>query len=114
LPYTTFFRSQYGKPEIANHANPMGWTSFMSLRDAMQVIDREDTDRYGASLAADYAIMSGLNLRLTAGLDVFNETRAQFYPFDWSVSGTTTRNPDGLDRKSTRLNSSHVKISYAV
>src|SRR5690606_39763912 len=31
------------------------------------------------------------------------------YPFDWNIAGS-----HGLDRKSTRLNSSHVKISYAV
>src|SRR5690606_40922432 len=30
------------------------------------------------------------------------------------MNGAITQNPVGIDRKSTRLNSSHVKISYAV
>ncbi len=88
--------NEYGKPEISTFANPMGWTSFMSVRDAMQVMDSEDTDRFGGSLAADYALTPDLHLKLTTGLDVVNEVRTLFYPFDWSVSGTTSRNPDGL------------------
>src|SRR5690606_4059654 len=32
----------------------------------------------------------------------------------WSPSGLVFTRADGIDRKSTRLNSSHVKISYAV
>jgi len=94
--------NQYGKPEIATHANPMGWTSFMSVRDAMQVIDSEDTARYGSSIAADYSLTPDLNLRFTTGLDVLNETRAQFYPYDWAVSGTTTRNPNGFRNVGSR------------
>src|SRR5690606_41563758 len=48
-----------------------------------------------------------------------NQSNQRIYPWD----GSTLRNPRGrkqgqmlanLDRKSTRLNSSHVKISYAV
>src|SRR5690606_40734541 len=30
------------------------------------------------------------------------------------VENVTAKHPEGIDRKSTRLNSSHVKISYAV
>src|SRR5436309_15981532 len=33
---------------------------------------------------------------------------------DRAPSGAAPPGPDGADRKSTRLNSSHVKISYAV
>src|SRR5690606_41623746 len=32
----------------------------------------------------------------------------------WAPIGKTTVHPRAVDRKSTRLNSSHVKISYAV
>src|SRR5262245_63858041 len=31
-----------------------------------------------------------------------------------SLTATATTNPSGIDRKSTRLNSSHLGISYAV
>jgi len=87
--------NQYAKPEIATFANPTGWTSFMSVRDAAQVIDNEDTSRFGGSLAAYYSLTPDINMQFVAGLDVFNEARVRFHPFDWSVSGTTTRNPNG-------------------
>src|SRR5207249_8341953 len=35
-------------------------------------------------------------------------------PLNWSFAGLLTDLSPGVDRKSTRLNSSHVSISYAV
>src|SRR5205814_8956805 len=36
------------------------------------------------------------------------------YYYNWIPPGSTTATATGLDRKSTRLNSSHLGISYAV
>src|SRR2546421_1633142 len=45
------------------------------------------------------------------GYDFVDDTS---YTLDFCSGGTTDRSGDGEDRKSTRLNSSHDQISYAV
>src|SRR5690606_42025088 len=63
-----------------------------------------------AVLRADYAFYPGrvgekINLRLILGIKFIENNKAGSVAYK--------KNSDG-DRKSTRLNSSHVKISYAV
>src|SRR5690606_40482214 len=54
----------------------------------------------------DKILESYLNYNFTRDLHSFDAMAGYSYQ--------RTKNDDGLDRKSTRLNSSHVKISYAV
>src|SRR5207253_9973457 len=89
FPYTSLFRSylvlaEEGAEDIAAHPE---W------------LDRFEVEHENFRLAIDYLIKTGdtdWGLRIGAALFPFWETL------------------EHLDRKSTRLNSSHVAISYAV
>src|SRR5690606_41879930 len=92
LPYTTLFRSRNAFDRKIDHDTP--W--------------RSKNDLGGISLNAD--------IQLGAG--TLTSTTAWRY---WNWGPSNDRDFTGLsvlslsqDRKSTRLNSSHVKISYAV
>src|SRR3712207_7601164 len=89
FPYTTLFQSGVAREEAAPHAIALGeafqLTNF--LRDVA-----EDVDRGRVYLPADLMAAHGV-------------TREQL---------AEKRFDDRLDRKSTRLNSSHANISYAV
>src|SRR5690606_41172918 len=91
LPYTTLFRS---RPEVAEVADSFAGAidRFAGNRPLeLHHLERE-TGRGGAQIGEDAD-------RLVPGL-------AQ-HPVAMVLTNS------GLDRKSTRLNSSHVKISYA-
>src|SRR5690606_40866739 len=92
FPYTTLFRSEIHVPD-----QPTRWNPTKSLVDAYLSIDGrtiEESPLYNESSYA--AIFENRDPRMKMTL---------LYPgHPWG----------GRDRKSTRLNSSHVKISYAV
>src|SRR3712207_9458230 len=92
FPYTTLFRSKWGGhfprgPLLLCGILLMG-TSFASL-----------------------ALFA--NLWLAVALLAFGGVGSMVYLVS-SVTLVQERTPEGLDRKSTRLNSSHANISYAV
>src|SRR5207302_5605382 len=88
FPYTTLFRSGIAQEEIENRA------------------------RVVAEFAVTMDEGSGVSLEILADgvVSLVKESRA-FAGFDDCDVGLEWK---GRDRKSTRLNSSHVKISYAV
>src|SRR5690606_42110559 len=97
------------------HATPPSATSTLSLHDALPILN--DTTS-GADLAAKklpelQAIAAGLGIkgarRLRKG-ELIDAIRGGGAPTASAASAPAASS----DRKSTRLNSSHVKISYAV
>src|SRR5690606_41780711 len=60
-------------------------------------------------VATFFALKSGV-----VALDVGDSKSSYFYILFGFVAGFSERLAQDIDRKSTRLNSSHVKISYAV
>src|SRR5690606_41553318 len=92
LPYTTLFRSPYGRRERHHRAGCLAAVAGGGLHGHGPV-------DAALSRAVDHQRAPGAQ-RAAAGVLVDEPGRR--------------RAADGLDRKSTRLNSSHVKISYAV
>src|SRR5262245_63166136 len=87
FPYTTLFRSDTGV-KVAEPKNREDWGRLMRRLGVKGIhIAERDTQR----------------AREPKPRNVFINT--------WSVEGFVS---EGLDRKSTRLNSSHLGISYAV
>src|SRR5690606_39970576 len=87
FPYTTLFRSKPRTP--AGSSYPIGWVGFVWR----------------------LALRSQTSLRL---LVPFLSLSAPPHSHLVLHKSPLQRRPSALDRKSTRLNSSHVKISYAV
>src|SRR5690606_40569624 len=101
-----------------SHPGGRGW---VDLRKA--IVLSSDTYFYkaayemGVDAIHDYMVPWGFG-QLT-GIDLVNETRGILPSSDWKMRRYKQRwlpgeTPSVGDRKSTRLNSSHVKISYAV
>src|SRR5947209_15585075 len=86
FPYTTLFRSIFG-PVVAV-------IPYDTEADAVRIANDSNYGLSGSVWTADPA----------RGVDVARKVR----------TGTYTVNGFTLDRKSTRLNSSHANISYAV
>src|SRR5204863_10166333 len=92
FPYTTLFRSQ-----AAANAWGYAWTGFQNAAAAFQsALEDKDGNR-----AAAVALVRQLTKKIQSNPDVTDVQRAAL--------GITI----AKDRKSTRLNSSHVEISYA-
>src|SRR5699024_11853332 len=87
FPYTTLFRS-------------MVWSGGLLSADGPFAAIAAPVDFAGGTVVHINAGVAGLVLALVVG------RRKGF--------GTEAMRPHNLDRKSTRLNSSHVSISYAV
>src|SRR5207249_11259078 len=92
FPYTTLFRSY----NIRHHQTPAP-AAFLSTQGRA-----EETSRYTTALTVPSPPHS-MNIHLT------QNTLARL-----GNRNTGCRCDEGLDRKSTRLNSCHVSISYAV
>src|SRR5690606_41516245 len=89
FPYTTLFRSRNGFDLIGSYrTSGIGGQAFKQ---------------------ANYADMKSHGVELTLGGKILNKS-----DFKYSANLTFGYNKNKIDRKSTRLNSSHVKISYAV
>src|SRR5690606_41670843 len=89
FPYTTLFRS--ASDHVENHIDP---GAAGQPRDFLTEVLRAVVDRgVGAERLAECAFLVGAGRGVNGGADLPGELE---------------------DRKSTRLNSSHVKISYAV
>src|SRR5207248_10256206 len=91
FPYTTLFRSE----QILEHIPNL----------TVGVLGDLFLDRY---LDIDAALTER---SIETGLDAYQVVRVRSYP---GAAGTVINNLATLDRKSTRLNSSHRTISYAV
>src|SRR5207244_9895689 len=90
FPYTTLFRSHY-------EPGP---------RDQRTIENRNDVLVYSTKpLAEDMEVTGSVTLELWA--------KSSAVDTDFTAKLVDV-SPDGLDRKSTRLNSSHQIISYAV
>src|SRR5690606_40649099 len=92
----------------------------LSLHDALPIFDRADAPLPEAE-ALGVGVVHPEDLH--ALLDPVLEVAAQFVPEVLPIAALEVDRVDilvllgrvlGVDRKSTRLNSSHVKISYAV
>src|SRR5690606_40868163 len=102
LPTSLFFLSTASTPAI----------STLSLHDALPILDElesRDNQIFGADvLIAAVAILANVIRDLIGRrLNHSGRSLSQRHLFAGGL-------PINLDRKSTRLNSSHVKISYAV
>src|SRR5690606_41995376 len=94
------------------HSNPNTTTSetlTLSLHDALPIFAR-------AEAAAGSSASTVIGAAVRPWRVISSQTRCQRRPVSNGVSATGrwNRATAALDRKSTRLNSSHVKISYAV
>src|SRR5699024_11457761 len=86
FPYTPLFRSRL-------------------IGRRLNLFDRQQQDLAGLLLGRVVLLVFG-----HGGLPLMSWQTAPWYAFSFSIP----RGCDRLDRKSTRLNSSHVSISYAV
>src|SRR5690606_41657393 len=88
------------------HATPTTQLSPLSLHDALPIWDDDPVSRIvaGAARGRRLTTPSGRDTRPTS-----DRVREAMFTSLEAMSGGLAR-----DRKSTRLNSSHVKISYAV
>src|SRR5256884_2686251 len=77
---------------------------------------RISSGKGGAKLPKEVSLLDGVSRALPATLEGFQLTRkASRIGFDWEdASGVFEKMEEETDRKSTRLNSSHGYISYAV
>src|SRR5690606_39630704 len=87
FPYTTLFRSHLGSAELVDRSCHIQQSYPQSIAGICRTLLELSRTRIPANL-----LIISRFLKLLG----------------------TPRNGDGRDRKSTRLNSSHVKISYAV
>src|SRR3712207_7406839 len=68
----------------------------LSLHDALPIF----SDYWAASITSQHFQQAGTPFETTV--------------MEWDASSYSSANPPTIDRKSTRLNSSHANISYAV
>src|SRR5690606_40093320 len=92
VPYTTLFRSTF---------KALGEGKTLPKDEALAELARRYFISRGPATLADFVNWSGL---------LISEARAGLESIKSELVEETI---DGQDRKSTRLNSSHVKISYA-
>src|SRR5205085_7430347 len=92
FPYTTLFRSSYALPDWVNNLTLQG-SAFSGTGNAIDnvITGNSQSNTLSGGDGADTLAGAGGNDTLTGGAGA-----------------------DSLDRKSTRLNSSHSQISYAV
>src|SRR3712207_7288445 len=77
--------------------------------------DTATTEIYTLSLHDALPILEGQALQQTGGdVGAGSPPRGLSNPFSWGCCETGDEETGGGDRKSTRLNSSHANISYAV
>src|SRR5690242_21207908 len=91
FPYTTLFRSRGELDELAGAGQP----------------DRLAAGRLGAEVGVPeraQCVRLDQGARVAGGFGLVRDVRSR----------RASADDDGLDRKSTRLNSSHMSISYAV
>src|SRR5690606_39622456 len=88
-------------------------TSPLSLHDALPIL-LGLMDELAAVRAASVALFAGLPQEAWVRDAVVGGTRTSVRALACIIAGHELHHRDGLDRKSTRLNSSHVKNSYAV
>src|SRR5207249_10426442 len=92
----------------------------LSLHDALPISHEQhpllDGDGHGRGAGdGGHPVTDGKESDRSAGLDLRVPTRGTAEAPDLRPSGSPLPGPpSGSDRKSTRLNSSHVSISYAV
>src|SRR5690606_41672368 len=98
---------------LSFHPPSLSSASTLSLHDALPIFDRSSDERidlcglgYVAATGRDSLRLGG-ERRKGLGVDVGGHDMG-------ACSSESSRDRGSEDRKSTRLNSSHVKISYAV
>ena len=101
-PSSAISITMLARPMLAHEGNPVGWASFGTVREAMQIMRREDTKRYGGSLTAGYSLTQNLNFDLTTGVDVLSAVGSEFRPFGWNVDGVAGDYPTGYREVQTR------------
>jgi outer membrane receptor protein involved in Fe transport len=94
-PNSAISITMLAKPEFADANNPGGWRAFATLPEAMQIVQSEDTKRFGGALTANYSFTPALSIEATAGVDIVSQIASQFRPFGWNVSGVSQDTPDG-------------------
>src|SRR5207249_10172286 len=92
FPYTTLFRSNVVEPDLEGSDTGASALALLDLREV------------GAAVARDVAQLVEAGIEAVADGAAVGEV-------DGRLGG---EGREDLDRKSTRLNSSHVSISYAV
>jgi hypothetical protein len=83
------------KIEQAHQFNYIGKTAFNTFRETLRQISIEDTERFGGSLTARYALTSDLDFKVTTGIDVVNAESTDYRPFGWNVDGYSNTQPRG-------------------
>src|SRR3989454_12824050 len=92
FPYTTLFRSRL-----------VAGLNQDELQQVFDLLGQQVRGHVEVNIAGSIPILlKGLTVRPTDDIDIVDEVPAEI------------RSQRGLDRKSTRLNSSHLVISYAV
>src|SRR5690606_42141339 len=86
--------------------------SALSLHDALPIYGGDVGVREGHQLEAGAALLEVVNLGAVGRVVVDRDEHRQAQPDHGLQLGDA--HEEAADRKSTRLNSSHVKISYAV
>src|SRR5699024_11451719 len=96
-------------PPLLSTCPPPTDLSSLSLHDALPICAciRGAIAEAGVD-AADIAAVSTTCMR--EGIVLYDEAGREI----WACANVDARSDDEVDRKSTRLNSSHVSISYAV
>src|SRR5690625_6103333 len=104
---------------VSSFDQDLGRWDVRNVQNMGQMLDRSGLSRenYDALLTgwSQVAVQSSVGLD-AAGLEYCAEPARQHLieTFDWEISGDSLAGDCSEDRKSTRLNSSHVAISYAV
>src|SRR5205085_7472708 len=92
----------------------------LSLHDALPILTIKDAAAYGLILTQGHGTFAGLQVSTPAMIRFGEMTEDElFVSADAASAGVAVTNrsesdPLVIDRKSTRLNSSHSQISYAV
>src|SRR5690554_7483402 len=103
FPYTTLFRSRLSRLDAIGISFSM---SYDNLDLASYYQDIQLVDAFQSPISFNLGWIRQWNSKWSSSVVIRNLS------FSKNLSATWTRNP--RDRKSTRLNSSHVRISYAV
>src|SRR5690606_41331683 len=101
---------------LTDHA-PTGYAT-LSLHDALPILGAADVDRLIGAVASRVDVHPNAEITIEANPDDLDEVYVKALrttPINrFSIGIQSFFEEDLRDRKSTRLNSSHVKISYAV
>lgn len=104
---------QLSKPEEASNVNDFGVQIFNTTKEGFQVRWQEDTERFGGSFKAGYAVNPNLNLNVTTGLDVIRTVGLFTRPFGHAVDGFSNFQPQGI-RTVTNLNRNEFTLDASV